>query len=231
MAIARRRVTSRGNRTRLMGCFGQFSDAHWGRIAIRPRFLRGVVTDREKWDRGVAAVREEYAALSPPQRAWLKERSSAVKSCKKGLHSIVEALGAGEICAECRGECCARGKNHVTVVDLLVYLADDRRLFSPSFERDLCPYLGETSCLMEPEYRPYNCITFICERVEGLLEPAEKERFYSVERELRALFEGFEQVFDNRFRAGLLINSERDLVQNRTSILRGVALLSLQEGC
>jgi hypothetical protein len=231
MVIARRRVTSSGNRTRLMGCFGQFRCFTAGRTAIRPYFLGRTMTDREKWDRGVAAVREEYAALSPLLRTRLKERSAAVKSRKKSLHSIVEAMGAGEICAECRGECCDRGKNHVTVIDLLVYLSDDRQLFTPCFERDLCPYLGENGCLMEPEYRPYNCITFICERVEGVLEPAEQERFYAVERELRALCEGFEQLFDNRFRAGLLINSERDLVNNRSSILRGAALLSLQEGC
>ena len=231
MVIARRRVTSGGNRTRLTGCFGQLVDALRGRIAIRPRFLRGIMTDREKWDRGVAAVRKEYAALSPLLRTRLKERSAAVKSCKKSLHSIAETMGAGEICTECRGECCASGKNHVTVVDLLVYLSDDRQLIAPCFERDLCPYLGEHGCLMEPEYRPYNCITFTCERVEGLLEPAEQERFYTVERELRALCEGFEELFDNRFRAGLLINCERDLVHNRTSILRGAALLSLQEVC
>jgi hypothetical protein len=202
-----------------------------GAYCDTPLLFRKAMTDREKWDRGVAAVREEYAALSPLLRTRLKERSAAVKSRKKSLHSIVEAMGAGDICAQCHGECCACGKNHVTVVDLLVYLSDDRQLFAPCFERNLCPYLGENGCLMEPEYRPYNCITFTCERVEGLLAPVEQERFYAVERELRALCEGFEQLFDNRFRAGLLINSERDLVHNRSSILRGAALLSLQEGC
>ena len=189
------------------------------------------MTDREKWDRGVAALRGEYAVLSPLLRSQLEERVAAVKSCKKILHSIVEAVGVGKICAECRGECCACGKNHVTVVDLLVYLTEGRQLFTPSFERDLCPFLGETGCLMEPEYRPYNCITFNCERVEGVLDPSAKELFYAVERELRALCEGFEQLFDNRFRAGLLINCERDLAHNRTSIFRGAALRSHQEVC
>ena len=177
-------------------------------------------------------MRKEYAALSPLLRARLRECAAAVKSRKKSLHSIAAAVGGGDICAECRGECCAHGKNHVTVVDILVHLSDDRQLFTPCFERELCPYLGETGCLMEPEYRPYNCITFTCERVEGLLEPAERERFYAVERDLRALCEGVEQLFDNRFRYGLLMNSERDLVRNRTAVLRGAALVeNFKEEC
>ena len=167
------------------------------------------MTDREKWDRGVAALREEYAALSSLLRTQLKERIAAVKSCKKSLHSFAEAVGAGKICAECRGECCARGKNHVTVVELLAYFDDDRQLFTPSFERDLCPYMGENGCLMEPEYRPYNCITFICERVEDLLGPLEKERFYAVERDLQARYKDLEESLGIRFRHGVLTIFER----------------------
>jgi hypothetical protein len=184
------------------------------------------MTDREIWERGIAALREEYSTLSSPLQDHLKKLAAAVKSCKSTLHSIAEGVSAGAICAACRGECCACGKNHVTVVDLLIHLADDRGLFIPLFEADLCPYLGEVSCLMEPEYRPYNCITFNCEQVEGGLEPAAKERFYAVERELRALCEGVERLFENRFRYGFLINCERDLLRNRTPFLRGAALLS-----
>jgi hypothetical protein len=57
---------------------------------------------------------------------------------------------------------------------------------------------------MGPEYRPYNCVTFICERIEELLDPPEKERFYAVERELRALYRDMEHFFDNNLRNGVL---------------------------
>jgi hypothetical protein len=162
------------------------------------------MTEREKWNLGVAAVREKYATLSPPIHARLNKCVAAIKSRKKALNEIGAGVSADEICAQCRGECCKSGKNHVTAVDLLVYLNDGREIFTPCFEQDICPYLGENSCFMGPEYRPYNCVTFICERIEELLDPPEKERFYAVERELRALYRDMEHFFDNNLRNGVL---------------------------
>jgi hypothetical protein len=167
------------------------------------------MTEGEKWERGVAAVREEYALLSPLLKARLKKCAAAIKSCKQALQLIGERVRADEICGKCRGECCARGKNHVTAIDLLIYLNDDREIFTPCFAQEICPYLGENGCLMDPEYRPYNCITFICEQVEGLLGPLEKERSYAVERQLRGLYGNLEQLFDNSFRYDVLGIFER----------------------
>ncbi|HTP65581.1 MAG TPA: hypothetical protein VMJ66_09345 [Geobacteraceae bacterium] len=182
------------------------------------------MTDNEKWDRGVAAVRKEFAALGPALTRRLMVFAAAIKSRKVALHSAAEEAGAGAICGECRGECCHRGKNHVTVVDLLVYLCDGRELFTPCFERDICPYLAESGCIMDPEYRPYNCITFICERIEDGLEPSRKELFYGFEQELRTLYEEFERLFDNSFRYGLMRTMERSLPGGPAPILRGAAL-------
>jgi hypothetical protein len=136
----------------------------------------------------------------------------------------VSGVRAAEICAQCRGECCKGGKNHVTTVDLLVYLGEDKKIFTPDFEHGICPYLGEKGCIMEPEYRPFNCITFICERIEEVMGLLERERFYAVEHELRDLYNDFEQLFGNSFRYGLLSNYERSLACNGTPILRGAAL-------
>jgi hypothetical protein len=167
------------------------------------------MTEREKWDLGVAAVREQYATLSPVLHSQLKKCAEAIKTCKKALHQIGEGVNAAEICAQCRGECCKSGKNHVTSVDLLVYFNDDWEIFTPCFEQDICPYLGEKSCLMGSEYRPFNCVTFICERIEELLDPPAKERFYALERELRALYRDMEHLFDKNFRNGVLSICER----------------------
>jgi hypothetical protein len=167
------------------------------------------MTEREKWNLGVAAVREKYATLSPPIHARLKKCAAAIKTRKKALHEISAGVSSDEICAQCRGECCKSGKNHVTSIDLLVYLNDGKELFTPSFNQVICPYLGEHSCFMGPEYRPYNCVTFICERIEELLDPSEKERFYAVESELRALYRDMEQLFDKNIRNGVLNSCER----------------------
>jgi hypothetical protein len=170
------------------------------------------MTEGEKWERGVAAVREEYALLSPLLKSRLKKCAAAIKSCKEVLQLIGEGVHAADICGKCRGECCALGKNHVTAIDLLIYLNDDREIFTPCFAQEICPYVGENGCLMEPEYRPYNCITFICEQVEGLLGPLEKERSYAVERDLRDLYRDMEQLLDSRFRHGVLGIFERQQI-------------------
>jgi hypothetical protein len=176
------------------------------------------MNDREKWNQGVAAVREAYAALSPKLKTCLNKHAMAIRSCKKTLHLIGEGAGAGMICARCGGECCNRGKNHLTVVDLLVYLNEGKTIFTPAFEQSICPYLGEKGCRMGPEYRPYNCVTFICERVEDLLAPLEKERFYAIERELRGLYEGLKKLFDSRFRHAVLSVCERAPAQSREAV-------------
>jgi hypothetical protein len=182
------------------------------------------MTDREKWDQGVAALGKEYAMLSPSLKAHLDQCAAAVKSCKENLHKIVRGVRAADICAQCFGECCKGGKNHVTTVDLLVYLAEGKTIFTPAFEQGICPYLGEKGCIMEPDFRPFNCIAFICERIEGVLDTLERESFYAVERELRDLYNDYEQLFDNSFRYGLLSNYERSLACNEAPILRGAAL-------
>ncbi len=128
------------------------------------------------------------------------------------------------MCGDCRGECCNGGKNHVTVVELLVYLSDMMELFEPRFEHGICPYLADNGCFMAPEYRPYNCITFVCERIDGRLSLVQKERLFAAERELRSLYDGMERLFDNSFRYGLFSNCERSFGAEPAPILRGVAL-------
>lgn len=188
------------------------------------------MTEREKWDRGVALVRKEYEVLAPSLKAHLNECAAAVKLCKQTLFQLGDRVRAAGICAQCRGECCKSGKNHVTTIDLLIYLGEGKQIFTPAFEQGACcPYLGEQGCIMEPEYRPLNCIIFICELIEELLGPQEKERFYAVERELRDHYNYFEQLFDNSLRYGLLSDYERSLACNGGPILRGAALA--KAGC
>ena len=182
------------------------------------------MTEREKWDQGVAAVRKEYAVLSPSLKVRLNKYAAEVKSCKQALDLIGEGVRAEGLCAQCRGECCKGGKNHLTTIDLLVYLGEGKKIFTPAFEGGICPYMGEKGCLMEPEYRPFNCITFICERIEGELGPLELKRFNSVERQLRELYDDFEKLFDNSFRYGLLRDYERSQACNGAPILGGAAL-------
>jgi hypothetical protein len=162
------------------------------------------MTEKERWDLGVCAVRKEYAGLSPADRSHVKVCVGQIRSLKNELQLIAEGADAGAVCALCSGECCRGGKGHVRAVDLIAYLSDGREIFTPCFEKAICPYLGDGGCLMEPGYRPFNCITFICERVEDLLGAPEKERYYELERRLRILCGKLEERFDYRFRSSIL---------------------------
>ncbi len=177
------------------------------------------VTDRDKWRQAVAAVTSEYAALVPSLRERLQTLCESILTTKSGVHAVTEAVSPAAICAGCGGACCASGKYHFTVVDLLVFLSSGQPLFEPHFGRGLCPYLGERSCLMAPDYRPFNCLTFNCEQVEALLAPSEVACFYAGERELRRLYAGVEELFGNRFMHGLLMNYERGLLIGMTTPL------------
>lgn len=182
--------------------------------------MMNTVNDRQLWDQAVAAVTTEYATLPEELRSKVRETAGAVRQAKREIHRIAEEVECGAICASCGGECCGRGKYHVTVVDILVYLAAEEPLFSPRFGQDACPYLGDCGCLMEPSLRPFNCVTFNCERVEGLWSPERLDEFYRGERGLRALYGSFERLFGNRFMQGLLMNYERDVAKREELILR-----------
>ena len=101
------------------------------------------------------------------------------------------------------------GKYHVTVVDLLVYLVDEKELFVPRFGRGVCPYLGSRGCQMAPAYRPLTCVIFNCELVEGLLDPLQKELLRDLEGELRGYYAGLEELFGRRFMGGVMMHGER----------------------
>ncbi len=180
------------------------------------------MNDRDIWLQAVAAVAAEYRALPSALRSRVDELAASIRRAKGGLHRLAEEMRCAEICSSCGGECCVRGKYHVTVIDILVFLAAREPLFEPAFGRESCPYLGGSGCMMAPSYRPFSCVTFNCERVEGGWEPERVSEFYRCERELRGLYGALEELFGNRFMHGLLMNCERDVMGRGEPILRCV---------
>ncbi len=164
--------------------------------------MNSVMNDRERWACAIAAVSADYAALPAALQRRVNEVARTIREAKRELHSLAQEMGGGAICASCGGECCLRGKYHVTVADILVFLADGEPLFTPRFDRDACPYLDDHGCMMEPSLRPFPCITFNCDRVENLWEPERIEAFYWNERQLRALYGKLEGLFPHRSWAG-----------------------------
>ena len=174
-----------------------------------------VLSDRDswmrkvEWNKAVDVVRREFAALPDifPQKIGVL--AAAIKKQKRALYEMTRSVEGEMVCELCKGGCCETGAYHFTVVDLLVYLADGRELFAPCFAGDRCPYLGHGGCMMGPEYRPFNCITFHCEHLEKLLPDSEVDAFYAVEKLLRGHYSEMETLFGNTFAHGLLSNYER----------------------
>lgn len=167
---------------------------------------QGVVNTEERWEKIVDALRREVAGLSAAERGWISARLAAISLVQEELHNCVRACGSEALCAVCAEHCCGQGKNHPGLANLLFYLLAGEDL--PADFSAPCPQLGPTGCLFPPARRPFNCITFNCERVEERLAPGERQRLAALETALRALYESFAARYAGAGLQGLLIRAE-----------------------
>jgi hypothetical protein len=172
--------------------------------------------DRQ-WQEGVRQVTLAFEGLPPELRERLGLLAADLKTLKESLQQLVEPAGAAQQCAECGGACCRAGKYHFSRVDLLIYLVDGKELFEPLFGNGLCPYLAPQGCLIPVSYRPFNCITFNCERIEDLLPEVDVTGFYRKERELRRLYGEIHSLFPDHAMYGAVLADS----PNQTSSVQG----------
>jgi hypothetical protein len=159
----------------------------------------------EQWREGVRRVTLAYRELPEPLLGELHRLCATLRETRAAMQALVARVDAAVHCAGCGGECCVKGKYHFTRADLLVYLAAGETLFEPLFGNGLCPYLGSRGCLIPPDYRPFNCITFNCELIEDLLTEEELASFYRMERELRGGYAGIRALFPEQAMHGALL--------------------------
>jgi len=179
---------------------------------LQPINLYGeTVTDQQLWSAAVERAKTDYHALPQALKLKLAELSAEIMNLKARHQAAVATAAANEACAACKGLCCKFGKHHFTVVDLLVYLSTDRELFNPSFHNPVCPYHSGCECLMDPSLRPFNCIIFICEKLETGLEKQICIELEEIEASLRRIYGEFDGLLGNRFANGLLITFQRTL--------------------
>lgn len=169
------------------------------------------MTDFQTWDAAVAALREELELLPVERKQFLVDVVGRIMSVKQRLGSMCDdVVDCATICKRCGGQCCLAGKFHFTAVDLLAFLLTEVPLFTPNFgSLPGCPYSSGAGCLMSPAYRPYNCITFICDEIEEGLNLEEKREFYLLADRLRDAYAEIEQSCGRRFMGGLLQTFER----------------------
>ncbi len=165
-------------------------------------------SDQQLWQRTIKRIEQEVAALNDLERDWLSPHLAEIGRLQRQLHELFEAGDGGRLCAECLGACCERGRNHLTLANVLSHLLSGQQVPEPDFSRT-CPFLGPAGCLLEVEGRPFNCVTFICDAIEDRLAPAMREDFYRLEKELRSHYLALDKRFAGSSLRGLLIRAER----------------------
>ncbi len=161
-----------------------------------------------QWGRIVETVKTEVAALPLGEKEWMSKMLVRIGEVQQKMHALFASAGGLRLCRSCLGECCGCGKNHLTLANLLTFLLPGEEPPSPDFSRT-CPYLGDEGCLFDAARRPYNCVSFLCEPVEGRLSPEERESFYLLERELRSLYLQFDGRYAGSSLRGIFIRAER----------------------
>ena len=69
--------------------------------------------------------------------------------------------------------------------------------------------------MMRPGLRPFTCIIFVCEELDGLLSKPDAAAAAVIEKRLREINAEFELLLGNRFGNGLLLAGKRSLAEGR----------------
>ncbi len=161
-----------------------------------------------RWQQIVAQVAAEYRLLPDAEKGWIDVRLDQIQQLQVDLQDLFDNADGTEHCRECEGDCCARGHHHMTLVNLLGFLRTNRIPPDADFTQT-CPFLSWKGCLVPVAERPYNCISFICDKIEADLTSEELARFYHLEKQLRSLYHEFSDRYLGAAMTGLLLQDLR----------------------
>lgn len=165
--------------------------------------------DRQQlWEQIVSQIEIEYQALDPAEKRWLQPTLQDIAELQQQLNSLFIIAAGEQHCAQCRGDCCSAGHNHMTLVNLLYYVSRQELPPVPDFSR-CCPFLGNNGCLLPVACRPYNCISFICDIIESTLDSKQITEFYRLEADLRQLYLAVARRYQGAAMTGLLLQYNR----------------------
>jgi hypothetical protein len=161
-----------------------------------------------RWQTIVAMVGAEYALLPAVEKRWICTRLEQIEALQRQLDQLFSAADGETVCRCCRGDCCAHGHNHLTLANLLSFICREEQPPRADFSRT-CPFLDSSGCVLAVESRPYNCITFICDKIEAALAPQDRARFYDCDQSLRNLYRDFAARYPGAAMTGVLIADQR----------------------
>ena len=162
----------------------------------------------DDWSTLLQKLRDELAALDESDRQWLRSRLDSIAAIQLDLDKLFHVAGGVRTCAVCAGACCACGRHHVTLTNLLTYMLAGEEPPAPDFSRT-CPYLGESGCRLPVERRPYNCITFFCEQLEANLSDEGRQQLRLLDRQLRQEYQSLAERYPSASLRGIWIALER----------------------
>lgn len=179
----------------------------------------GLPEERQKrWQQIVGQLEQEYRSLPQAEKRRIADLLTQIDRLQRSLNQLFDKAGGEYLCADCEGACCEKGHNHVGLPNLLAYLQQNE-IPSPADFTLTCPWLGPQGCVHQVGHRPYNCITFLCDKIEGHLDESDIEEFYRLDRQLRKLYLTFADRYVGGGMSGLLLQAAR---------LNGRPLLSLR---
>ncbi len=176
-----------------------------------PFFVRQVSMQQERslrWQGLLKRIAADYQRLPAAEKSWIAERLQQLESLQQRLNRLFEQGSGLQSCADCRGDCCAKGHNHMTLANLLGFLQQGLEPPQPDFSQT-CPFLAEQGCRLPVSWRPYNCISFVCDMIENSLTSTEVAEFYRLEQQLRRIYQQFAEHYTGGGLTGLLLQEER----------------------
>jgi len=127
------------------------------------------VDDQQLWNTGVFRLNNMLAGLPAPAVLTLTRILKRYRMAKEAYSSVVAEVDASVICCECGGQCCMNGKYRINVLDALARIAAEIPTCVDFSRKPVCPYGGDSGCMMEPGFRPLDCVLFICDALERKL--------------------------------------------------------------
>ena len=164
-------------------------------------------SDTALWLATLARTRRELAELPAGARAWLAAQVARIGALQVELDELFRAIDGPALCADCLGGCC-QARHHVTLTNLLGFLLTGEEPPAPDFARG-CPMLGAQGCRLPAAHRPFNCVIFLCDEVDRHLTPAQRDRFATIEAELRRSYHEVAERCPGASLRGLLIAAAR----------------------
>lgn len=143
------------------------------------------MSDQKLWQDGLVSLNVLLSDLLPAAKKPLQELLSGYRIGKESLAAITLAADSETICRDCAGQCCLNGKYRVNVFDGLS-LCDAGISLMPDFsQKPLCPYSNAGGCILEPGFRPLDCILFVCDSLESRIAGPLRADLAGLEKDLR----------------------------------------------